>query len=346
MTADDLYKRFGRRALAATVLYFYPTDATARLKTRMALTGTLVRSGMDADLVTEYVQTVAALADDPKWHEDFAERTERRLEDDKPVTGIPKLVKVLQLPEACERTFHEWLGEAGDDPPLIQDQSRQTLRNCDARRKGVAHIGSPNISTRQQIGPADHRRGCGDLRQKTRVARLVEIDAAHLRDLLDEKVRWQRNHKTKNITQWLPTDVPHEVATRILARRGEWKFPKVTGVISTPTMRYDGTILDKEGYDPATELLLLARPPMPPIPERPTKEDAEQSLRLLEDLLVEFPLVGEVDKAVALSALSPQWCVPLSRSLQCMQLVLRQQARARATCLTARLRYRLGISCP
>ena len=80
------------------------------------------------------------------------------------------------------------------------------------------------------------------------------------------------------------------------------EFAKVTGVISTPTMRYDGTILDSEGYDPATELLLLAPPPMPPIPEKPTKKHAEQSLRLLEDLLVEFPLVGEVDKAVALSA--------------------------------------------
>ena len=59
------------------------------------------------------------------------------------------------------------------------------------------------------------------------------------------------------------------------------------------------------GYDPATRLLLSAPPPIPPIPDQPTRDDALVALGLLEDLLEEFPFVEDdgVSKAVALSAL-------------------------------------------
>ena len=83
--------------------------------------------------VTEYMQAVARLADDPKWREDFAERTAQRLADDEPVTGVPKLVQVLQLPQACVHTFHEWLGSSDElilDPAdPIRSARRFTAEN-------------------------------------------------------------------------------------------------------------------------------------------------------------------------------------------------------------------------
>ena len=114
-TAAELRTLAGRHAFAATVLYFYPETASARYDVRMALTGALARSGMTADLVTDYVQAVAKLAGDPKWNEDFAERTEKRLQDDKETTGLTKLIEVLQLPEACLNTFHDWLSTDDDE---------------------------------------------------------------------------------------------------------------------------------------------------------------------------------------------------------------------------------------
>jgi hypothetical protein len=111
-TPDELRALAGRHAVAAAVLYFYPDDAPARYDTRMALTGALARSGMPADLVTRYAQGVARLAGDEKWKEDFTKRTEKRLEDDKKVTGLTKLIEVLQLPQACLGTFYEWLNAA------------------------------------------------------------------------------------------------------------------------------------------------------------------------------------------------------------------------------------------
>ncbi len=87
----------------------------------MALTGALARSGMPANQVAIYVQQVARLAGDPKWKEkSFAARTEKRLQADKKVTGLTKLIEVLQLPSACRDTFYEWLN-ATDGTTSAQD---------------------------------------------------------------------------------------------------------------------------------------------------------------------------------------------------------------------------------
>ena len=43
-----------------------------------------------------------------------------------------------------------------------------------------------------------------------------------------------------------------------LLRKGQWQFPKVAGVITTPTLRPDGTILDQPGYDPSNTAMVCA----------------------------------------------------------------------------------------
>jgi putative DNA primase/helicase len=103
---------------------------------------------------------------------------------------------------------------------------------------------------------------------------------------------------------WVPTDPPSRVA-RSLLQKGQWSFPKVTGVITTPTMRPDGTILDRPGYDSTTQLWYAPDKYLrvPPIKAQPTREDALAALELFEDLLTGFPFVDDVDRAVALAAL-------------------------------------------
>jgi putative DNA primase/helicase len=49
----------------------------------------------------------------------------------------------------------------------------------------------------------------------------------------------------------------------ILGRDGDWNFRKIVGVISTQTMRPDGTLLVEPGYDADTKLLLIAPPTLP-----------------------------------------------------------------------------------
>jgi hypothetical protein len=135
----------------------------------------------------------------------------------------------------------------------------------------------------------------------TNVASLLEVKAGWLQVELGRHADWQR-YDARN-KQFAAIDAPFKVASGLVDQVGDWRFPTIAGVISTPTMRPDGSLLLEPGYDPATRLLLVAPPAMPPIPDKPTREDALAALALIEDLLAGFPLVDDVARAVALSAI-------------------------------------------
>ena len=103
--------------------------------------------------------------------------------------------------------------------------------------------------------------------------------------------------------KWLLTNPPSALAAQLL-EKAEWEFPKVAGVITTPTLRPDGTILDRPGYDPMTQLWYTPDSQLTlPLINNPTREQAIEALDLLTALLVNFPFVTKVDKSVALAAI-------------------------------------------
>lgn len=135
----------------------------------------------------------------------------------------------------------------------------------------------------------------------TKVARVAQVDAVALVDHLARAADWQKYNVRKE--SWVPADPPLKVAATILVRDGEWRFPKLAGVITTPTLRPDGTVFSSPGYDRATRLLLLEPPSMPELKERPTRDDALCALDELDQLLDDFPFVDAASRSVALSAL-------------------------------------------
>lgn len=139
--------------------------------------------------------------------------------------------------------------------------------------------------------------------RKTVVAQLHEVSAIHLRDVMDQTIRFLRCDKDAG--GWVGCKPPSETAPTLLERHATWGFKTINGVISTPTMRPDGSLLLTPGFDEATGLLLVDPPLMPEIPENPTRDDATKSLSLLEDLLIEFKFIDDkgVSYAVALSGL-------------------------------------------
>lgn len=144
--------------------------------------------------------------------------------------------------------------------------------------------------------PAAHGRS-------TVVAKLRRYCRDSLIDALSTVAEFQRYNVLEEA--WLKADPPDRVGGILLAREGSWNLPRVAGVITTPTLRADGSVLCTPGYDPATRLYLVQDPnlQLPALAEHPSREDAEAALHLLSDLLVEFPFVGRIDRAVALSGL-------------------------------------------
>jgi putative DNA primase/helicase len=137
--------------------------------------------------------------------------------------------------------------------------------------------------------------------QLTKTAQLKAVSVTFMRDTMCRHSRWARFDKRSD--DWVPAQAPKPIAETLLAREGAWGFPEIIGVIATPTMRPDGSLLVKQGYDVATRLLLIEPPPMPVIPDEPTRSDALKALALLEELISETPFDDEPSRAVALSGL-------------------------------------------
>src|SRR5262249_8639482 len=144
--------------------------------------------------------------------------------------------------------------------------------------------------------PASHGR-------MTEVALLRQLTAANLVYLLNKHAAPFAQYHGRS-KKWLAVDPPPAVAIQLL-EKGRWQFPKVAGVITTPTLRPDGTILDRPGYDPATQLWYKpdSLVVLPRLLESPTCEQAKEALKLLKDLLAGFPFESDVYRSVALAAI-------------------------------------------
>jgi hypothetical protein len=134
------------------------------------------------------------------------------------------------------------------------------------------------------------------------VPRLVDVKAHHMAEAMTRAASWERFDKRAE--EWQRTDCPHKIAETFLAREGQWRLPVLTGMIISPTLRPDGTILDLPGYDTETGLLFDPKGcRFPVIPRDPDRAMALRALGFLKNLISTFPFVSEADRAVALSAI-------------------------------------------
>lgn len=94
-----------------------------------------------------------------------------------------------------------------------------------------------------------------------------------------------------------PMDVVRDV--RFLAQFPG--IPSLVGIVTSPRVRPDGTILSRPGYDAGTRLYLAPDAPTVEVPESPSRDDARDAARfIVEELLGDFPFVSPVDRANAI----------------------------------------------
>ncbi len=137
---------------------------------------------------------------------------------------------------------------------------------------------------------------------KTYTPASVPVALPVLSRALAQSALWRKYNSKKKLVE---IDPPEPVAKQILAMIEEWSFPPLRGIIGTPTMRPDGSLLVDPGYDGQTGLFLFNPPPMPLIPDRPTKQDALEALALLNGLLEEFCFADDnnISRSAAISVL-------------------------------------------
>jgi hypothetical protein len=190
---------------------------------------------------------------------------------------------------------------SGRNLPVIEVIGGGLSNEATAGEGAIIRAGHPIFSrgtmlVRPVILEVDATRG-----RRTKVAQLISVSQPNMVDLLCKSANWRRYDgrlRTK-----VAINPPDDVARVILHRCGEWKFHEIVGVITTPTLRPDGSVLIKQGYDPITRMMLMEPPSMPAISAHPTREEAIAALELIDELLNEFPFADDASRSVALSAL-------------------------------------------
>jgi hypothetical protein len=106
--------------------------------------------------------------------------------------------------------------------------------------------------------------------------------------------------RTKSLEETMPQ--PWVVDT--VLELGEWPhIPVLTGVITAPTLRHDGSLLETKGYDRLSGLFYApGEVSFPAIPTHPTKEEAQKALKVLQQPFQDFPFKDAYHKSAALAA--------------------------------------------
>jgi putative DNA primase/helicase len=184
---------------------------------------------------------------------------------------------------------------AGGDLAPMADQAERHLIEAGAL---IFQRGGKLV--RPVVQPVPDGRG-----NTTNDVHLVPVTETYLRDMLCRTIDWFKfDNRRKEGHEWKSVDAPKEIARVLLDRQGEWEFAAISGVISIPTLRHDGSLLDKPGYDEKTGLYLASDVKLPAMPDNPTRDHALSALAKLKALLDEVAFVddGGASRSVALSA--------------------------------------------
>jgi len=124
---------------------------------------------------------------------------------------------------------------------------------------------------------------------------------ATLRERLTRAARWERLDKRNGEWQRI---FPTDPIVQAVLNRGEWAgIRPIVGVIETPALRPDGSVISTPGYDAATGFLYLPNSEYPPVPEAPSQEDARRAWAELFECFAEFPYKSEAHRSTAIAAI-------------------------------------------
>ena len=149
------------------------------------------------------------------------------------------------------------------------------------------------------------------IRRPDDVPQIVTLKPATVRERLSRVARFGQTciDPETGESEFIRKPIPKNCVEAIISR-GHWPgIRPLEGVVTTPILRRDGSILNTPGYDLATGLMFDPQGVTFSIPERPSCEDAITAAGRLLDLVSDFPFSTPAHKSVWLAGL----LTPLAR---------------------------------
>lgn len=117
-----------------------------------------------------------------------------------------------------------------------------------------------------------------------------ELPKPTLRELLTRCGRWVEWRGKGEALRCVPTHPPDWSVNAVYAR-GDWPGVRpLEAVVTHPVLLADGSILARNGYHPASGLLLTMPPDLTPaVPDRPTRDDVAAAVGVLAEVVADFP---------------------------------------------------------
>ncbi len=129
--------------------------------------------------------------------------------------------------------------------------------------------------------------------------RLLTLTKPRVRELLTQCATWQRLNKEY---EYVPAHPPPWVVKELVARQQWPNLRPLLGIIEHATLRPDGTILAKAGYDGATALY-VSTPAVEGLVAEPSRDDARRAAYRLLELVEDFPFAKTSGKSAWLAGL-------------------------------------------
>lgn len=121
-----------------------------------------------------------------------------------------------------------------------------------------------------------------------------------LRMRMTEAAEWLKYDARSE--EWKRVDAPFDVAATLSEASGLWPTtPSLNGVLESPTLRPDGSVLSTPGYDSQSGLFLDTKLKFATVKDAPTFEDAEAALALVRNVMKGFPFVSKAGESAALA---------------------------------------------
>lgn len=325
---DNLRQLLGLIAVLAVLTRHYPTSSGGRDDYAMHLAGALIDMGL-GEQADEIVEAIARFKNDDEAGKRAAtaRNTVKRATQGVPVNGLNGMIEHAGITPLKNRLY-SWLdrntGPAAPEAPDLPDDAFciNGANDADALTRMHALIGNrlpeqvfrqPGSLVRARVLTAkEEERGVIRHPGSVEVARVdkhwlaVSLSAAGARF-------FKRGQK-------VDVEVPARAASydQLLALPERAPFDQLRGISRVPTITRDAP-----GYDAESKMLLYFDiNEFPPIPQRPSIEDARRALQVLLQPLRRFPFEGRegeptVARSVALSAILSGVARP---SLRCIPL--------------------------
>lgn len=130
---------------------------------------------------------------------------------------------------------------------------------------------------------------------------VVPVEPAHLVETLTAVAEFYKYDARRQTDRLI--DCPTKFAEILLARP-ESRMPPLVGIVEAPTLRPDGSLLDRPGYDSGSGLYLTETPAgYAPPPQAPTWQQAADAAQTLSDALSTFPWETPADESAAMAAI-------------------------------------------